>query len=62
MVSPAQKKASRKYETEKTDNLRVRVPKGKKEQIQKYAEQSGISVNELINRLIDEELSQSKGK
>jgi len=57
MVSPAQKKASQKWEAEKTDRIVLRLPKGKKLMLENLAEEKSESVNALINRLIDEELS-----
>lgn len=56
MTSDAQKKASAKYETEKTDNIRFRVPKGKRELIHACAEKNGESVNAMLNRLVDREI------
>lgn len=56
MTTEAQKKANRKYEIEKTENIRIRVPIGKKEMIQKCAKLNNESINRMVNRLIDEEL------
>ena len=56
MTSDAQKKASAKYETKKTDNIRFRVPKGKRELIHACAEKNGESVNAMLNRLVDREI------
>ena len=55
-------KAIKKYESEKIDKLLIRVPKGKKAIIQDYAAAHGESVNGMINRLIDEELSSDTAK
>ncbi len=52
-VSAAQRKATNKY-LEKFDEIRTRVPKGRKEIIQAHAEAQGESVNGFINRAIDE--------
>lgn len=52
-VSEAQKKASVKY-LEKLDEIRIRMPKGKKEIIQAHAAAQGESVNGFINRAVDE--------
>lgn len=56
MTTEAQKKANRKYELEKTENIRIRVPIGKKELIQQCAKVNHESINGMVNRLIDEEL------
>lgn len=52
-VSEAQKKATAKY-LEKMDEVRVRMPKGRKDEIKAHAERRGESVNGFINRIIDE--------
>lgn len=52
----ARRKAHDKYQAEKVDVIYVRVPRGKKEVIQKHANTKGVSVNNLINCLIDKEL------
>lgn len=52
-VSEAQKKASVKY-LEKLDEIRIRMPKGKKEIIQAHAAKKGESVNAFVNRAVDE--------
>lgn len=52
-VSDAQKKASVRY-LEKLDEVRIRMPKGKKATIQAHAEAHSESVNGFINRAIQE--------
>lgn len=52
----AQKKATIKYLSEKTDDIRIRVPKGKKEEIRAYAENKGYSLNSFINEAIDDKM------
>ena len=56
VVSEAQKKALKKWESEKTDRIALRVPKGKKELISKCAQENKESISGMINRLIDDEL------
>lgn len=58
-VSAAQRKATNKY-LEKFDEIRTRVPKGRKEIIQAHAEAHGQSVNGFINRAIDETIERDK--
>ena len=53
----AQKAASLKYLKEKTDDIRIRTPKGKKDIIAAYAKEHGESLNAFINRAIDEAMS-----
>lgn len=56
MTTEAQKRANKKYEDEKTESIRVRVPKGKKALVQECAKANNESVNSMINRLIDNEI------
>lgn len=59
-VSEAQKKASAKY-LEKLDEIRIRMPKGKKDTIQAHAEAHSESVNGFINRAIQETMERDNG-
>ena len=52
LTSSAQKKATRKYISEKTDEVQVRVPKGKKSEYMKLAADQGQSLNAVINQLL----------
>lgn len=54
----AQKRASIKYLSEKTDDIRVRVPKGKKDEYKAQAEARGLSLNAYIIKLIDADKQQ----
>ncbi len=49
----AQKQASIKYMQARTDDIRIRVPKGKKEEYKAFAEKQGVSLNGLIVELLD---------
>lgn len=53
-ISEARKRANKKWITEKTETITLRVPKGKKTAIQKYAADHGESTNAFINRVVDE--------
>lgn len=53
-VSKAQQKAVAKYMKNNYDELKVRVPKGRKDIIKAHAESKGESVNGFVNRAIDE--------
>lgn len=61
MVSKAQQKAVAKYMKTNYDEIKVRVPKGKREVIQTHAEKNGESVNAFINRIIDQEMEKDAG-
>jgi len=53
-VSKAQQRAVNKYVKSNYDEVKLRMPKGKKDIIQAHAAQQGESVNAYINRAIDE--------
>ena len=52
--SEAQKKAVARYNAANYDQILLRVEKGKRAAITKYAESRGESLNAFINRAIDE--------
>ena len=52
----AQKKASIKYISEKTDDIRIRVPKGLKEKYRMEAEKRGTSMTQFIISAVDEKI------
>ena len=50
-----------RYNAKAYDEIKVRVPKGRKESIQSHAESQGESVNAFINRAIDNQMKRDKG-
>jgi len=52
MLTESRKKANDKY-FEKFDDIKVRVPKGKKEKYKAFAEKQGVSLNGLICELLE---------
>ena len=56
-VSKAQQKAVAKYMAENYDEIKVRVPKGKKAKIKAHAEKNGESLNGFVNRAVDEAMN-----
>lgn len=58
-VSIAQKRAAEKYTKANYDEIKVRVPKGKKKIIQQYAMYVGESTTAFINRAIDERMERT---
>lgn len=52
--TPAQKKAAEKYLKESVEDIRIRVPKGKKAIVKAHAEQQGESMNQFVIRAINE--------
>ena len=53
-TSESRLKASKKYISEKLDEVRFRVPKGEREMLKKHAEKMGESVNKFIYRAVKE--------
>lgn len=51
-------RASKKYEAETVERIALRVPKGRKAEIQAYADKHGVSINVYINQLIYSALKQ----
>ena len=52
--------AVNKYNAKKYDNLRIVVPKGRKQDIERFLIGKGESLNGLINRLIRTEMGLSE--
>ena len=50
------------YNKSKYEDIRVRVPKGRKAEIQAHAEEQDESVNKFINRAIEEAFRNDKNK
>lgn len=60
-VSKAQMAATAKYEAKVYDKILVRLPKGKKDEMQAHAEARSESVNGFINRAITETMERDNG-
>lgn len=54
------KNAIKKYLAEKTDDIRIRVPKGKKEEYKEQAAAKGMSLSSYIISLIEADISKAK--
>lgn len=61
-LTDAQKKANKKYQQEKLDEIKLRVPKGEKERIQTHAAAGGESTNAFIYRAINETIERDTKK
>lgn len=58
-TSEAQKKAVQKWQNANTDLIRIRVPKGKKEEYQALADRSGAkSLTAYITSVLEEKLKE----
>lgn len=55
-VSKAQLKATAKYELKVYDAVRLRVKKGRKEELKAIAEEQGQSLNAFVLSAIDEKI------
>lgn len=53
-ISDARRRANEKWLKEKVEEVKFRVPKGKKAVIQEHAAARGESVNAFLNRAVDE--------
>lgn len=58
--SESQKKAVAKYNAKAYDELKIRVPKGKKDTIKDFAASKGKSINEFANEAIDEKMEREQ--
>lgn len=56
-TSEAQRKATAKYQKEKLEEIKFRVPRGNKARIQEHAKSQGESTNAFIFRAINETIA-----
>mgnify|MGYP004617847381 CR=1 FL=1 len=59
--SEAQKRAVAKYNNKSYDEIKIRVPKGKKDTIKAFADGQGKSLNGFVNEAIDEKMERDSG-
>ena len=59
-ASKAQQRAVNKYMKENYDEIKVRIEKGRKSEIQAHAQTQGESVNGFIGRAISETMERDK--
>ncbi len=55
-------RAKNKYNSKNYDDLRIVVPKGKKQIIKDFADSQGKSLNGFVNEAIDEKMSREGEK
>ena len=58
----AQKRAIEKWNREKVDDLRIRVPKGQREVIREHAASQGETINAFVFRAISETMERDNNK
>lgn len=56
----AQKRATIKYLAEKTDDMKLRMPKGTKDRWKAAAEARGISLTQLIIQAVEKDIEKSR--
>lgn len=61
-VSKAQQRAVQKYVKNNYDRVVLTLPKGKRDEIKRYAEMSDKSMNAYIVQAIEEKISHGKGR
>lgn len=59
-TSEAMRRAINKYHKEKVEDIRIRVPKGRKAEIKAHAESMGESMNQFVVRAIDETMQRDR--
>lgn len=59
-ASKAHMEATKRYEDKAYDKFLMRVPKGKKAELQAHAAKRGESLNGFVNRAIDNQLRNDK--
>jgi predicted HicB family RNase H-like nuclease len=59
-ATKAQQRAVNKYVKKNYDEVKFRVPKGKKNAIQQYAAAHNESVNAFLNRVVDETMQRDQ--
>lgn len=57
MYSESQKKATMKYIKNNYDEIKIRVPKGKKEEYRQHAESMGTMLTPFIIQAIEEKIA-----
>ena len=58
----AHKRAYKKWQEEKVDDLRIRVPKGQREVIREHAASQGETINAFVFRAITEAIEHDNQK
>lgn len=61
-ISESQRKAVAKYNAANYDRVELRIPKGKKQELQAHADSQGESLNAFINRAITETMERDQAK
>ena len=60
-ASEARMRANAKYNLKAYDRIELKVPKGKKAELQAHAAKRGESLNGFVNRAIDNQVKKRRG-
>lgn len=60
MYNEASKKAIMKYMADKREDLKLNLPKGKKDEYKTYAASKGVSLTKLIVDLIEQDMNRGQ--
>ncbi|MBQ8333489.1 MAG: hypothetical protein IJX93_06925 [Clostridia bacterium] len=58
----ARKENNRKWDAANLDRISIAVAKGKKDEVKAAAERSGLSMNQYIEKAIDEKMARDSGE
>lgn len=61
-ITDARRRANEKWQKEKVEEIKFRVPKGKKVILQEHAAKNGESVNAFLNRAVEETMARDEKK
>ena len=61
-ITDARRRANEKWQKEKVEEIKSRVPKGKKVILQEHAAKNGESVNAFLNRAVEETMARDEKK
>lgn len=62
MVTPAQVKATQKFNQRTYDQVNIRLPKGMRDKIQDHSALTGESVREFVIRAISEQMARDRAE
>lgn len=59
-MAKASSEVKRRYNTKAYDQVNIAIPKGRREDIQKWAKENGVSVNGFVNEALRRALGMSE--
>ena len=61
-TSEARKRATKKYIAEKTDDIRIRAPRGTKSEWQSAADAAGVSLTQYVRGAVSAQIERDKSE